>query len=177
MEAMTRKTVLIDASSAILLHKANLLEEVAALYRLITVLSVYDELTAKPYSGAARIQEMQRRGKIRVLTLPSREGDFPRPQQLAKLDQGEKDTIRLFLTGQGDFIITDDGAAARYCTAVQIPFINALLIPIIARFHDRLPTEQWLTHFNRVKFRGRYAQWVIDYARNCTQNDLLDFMP
>ena len=84
------------------------------------------------------------------------------------MDKGEKETIQIFcnLTRFGlpgvnfpdpktkDLILVDDGQAARFCHAQQIPFINSLLIPKIFWYSGVMDQKTYLSYFMERKLHG-----------------------
>ena len=174
---MPKKKAILDASSAIILYKAALHAITAELYSLIMTPSVVTEVTQKHYPGADAYQHLIATNRITIaksVEKLSREADS---NQLNSLDLGEKDSIHMLFNGKGDFLITDDGAAAKFCTQAGLPFINALLIPTVLRFIDTDKADHWHSYTNRVMTIGRYSEWVINYARNCSKNELSQFLP
>jgi len=172
-----KRRILVDASSAILMTKAGLMEELIMAYRVACASSVYRELCRKGYPGAKEISVFRQTGKIRVTEGP---GDSPgggRPPIPAGLGPGERDTIRHFYGGAGAFIIIDDGRGARYCRNAGIPFINALLVPKLFYFAGRLSEEAYLSATATVIGEGRYAATILSWAQACSQKDLSFFLP
>jgi predicted nucleic acid-binding protein len=169
---MPSKTAIADASSVIILHKAGLLPTLVEVYRVILAGSVYQEITANPYCGATECKSLRKEKMIRVeaVTLNA----FSVTQ---KMDRGEAETIQLYTTGHGDFIITDDGAAARYCKREGIPFINALLFPLILK-HTRARTDGFCNKaFEVILELGRYSDKVVDLASSCDKENISFALP
>lgn len=172
-----RLTALLDASSAIILYKADLHIIVCEMYKAVMSLSVYDEVTGNACPGAKAYQHLLVDKKLtlqRPAIAPSGDGDVSR---LLALHKGERDLIQLYNSGYGDFVITDDGDAARYCRREQVPFINALLIPVILSYTDIKSVAYCQTAFNKVKNTGRYSHWVINLAEKCHSHEMAFFFP
>ncbi len=167
------KTAVIDASSAILLFKADLLELMAAAFRLCVVPAVVQEITVAGRYGAAEFKAAAAAGLLEAVAPPRADG-LPR---LAALDKGERDTILAFEQGAADFIIMDDRKGALYCRSRRIPYINALLCPGVLGAAGYLDENAQSTAFDRVLRLGRYSRWVTDFARACTLRDLRRFLP
>lgn len=167
---MTGKKAILDASSAILLYKVGLHYQLAEMYDVVLSESVYREITANRYAGAAEYTALSTGQKIRIMANPQI------PDGLGKtgLDAGETDTIHLFISGKGDFIITDDGPAARFCSRQGIPFINALLFPVVMQFSDKVDELGCRKLMEKIIAVGRYLEKVIAYARNCPR-EAIDF--
>ena len=169
---MSGKKAILDASSAIILCKAKLQHLLIEVYEIVLAESVYHEVTAKPYSGAEEYRQLVTDKKIRV------EGNLPQNQDKGiGLDQGEYDTIQLYYQGVGDFVITDDGAAARYCKREGVPFINALLFPVVLRYEHIAELGFCDAAFEDICETGRYTENIISFAGNCRKEDVLFALP
>lgn len=172
-----KMTALVDSSSAIILYKAHLHLIVCTMYNVVLSTSVYTEITENSYPGAQAYQQLLADKKISIQTPLISAIRKPGLSSLHKLDEGERDVLALYYAGQGDFVVTDDGAAARYCRREQIHFINALLIPAIIRYSDQQNDVYCNTAFNTVLHIGRYSGWVSNFAENCTREELSFFLP
>lgn len=167
------KTVLLDASSAIILYKAGLLNSLVNTYNIVLSRSVYKEISIGTYPGSKDFKSYVSSHKIQV-----RERlDKLEKLELSGLDAGEYDTIQLFLSGIGEFVITDDGPAARYCKKANIPFINALLFPVVLRF-SMLRDEYFCSRgMERIMRAGRYSEKIITFAQGCRRKDIEFALP
>jgi len=168
------KTVLVDASSAILLHKADLLPLVQAVFRLWMTESVYDEVTRRRRPGAQAIARGRRERLITIVSPRSIAGSQRLP---AGLHEGERDTLLCFLDGGADFIIIDDGRGAGYCRREVIPYVNALLCPRLLAMAGRLTPTAAQSLMARIALLGRYSEWVKRYAATCSDSALAAFLP
>jgi hypothetical protein len=168
-------TALVDSSSAIILYKAHLHLVVCRMYNVVLSTSVYAEITGNSYPGAQAYQQLLADKKITLQTPLSSQLAKPTLSSLQSLDEGERDIIELYYAGKGDFVVTDDGAAAKYCKREQIRFINALLIPAIMRYSGQQSDVYCQTAFNKVLNIGRYSQWVINFAEKCKREELSFF--
>jgi hypothetical protein len=166
-----RKTVIIDASSAILVYKAGLLGVVAGEYRIITARSVRDELTVAGRDGTEQFINYFSSGEIETSF------DFKCCLPALPLRGGEKDAVLLYLSGGADFIIMDDGEGAAYCRANSIPFINALLVSRVLFLSGRIGRQAMNSATDKLLRIGRYAEWVVEYARTCSTANLQVFFP
>ncbi len=172
------KKALLDASSAILLFKSGMFDNLLDLYNIIITDSVYDELTANDHIGAKEFRNYRRSGKMGVQ--PSLKGEelnqLPFPD-ISSLGKGERDTIHQFHNGVGHFIIIDDGKGAKYCRDNRIPYINALLFPRILCLTHSISETGFNNKAKIIISIGRYSQEIIDYALTCTKDDLEFFLP
>ena len=169
---MEKKTVIVDSSSIIIFSKTNLLQPLVDVYRIILAESVYREITIESYSGADECGRLVKEKKILVQdTLSSSYST------IQKLDRGEADTILLYTEGQGNFIIVDDGPAAKYCKREGIPFINALLFPIVLKYAQLRTSEFCNKVFEDVVVTGRYSNKVVTFARKCDKENISFALP
>lgn len=172
------KKCLIDASSAILLFKSDMFHELLETYRIIMVDSVLRELTGNGYAGARQFREWGLKKQIVVVSptkgkLPTRNlGSIG-----ANLGNGERDTLLYFHTGNGGFVMVDDGKAARYCRNNSVPYISALLFPRILYLSDRVVESKYLQSTMKLIKIGRYSQDIIDFVLNSTKTELSFFLP
>jgi predicted nucleic acid-binding protein len=172
------KKSILDASSAILLFKVDLLQELTDVYQVFVTGSVLQELTRGNHQGADSFLHFASLNKIRtidsenILLKCKASGD-----SIYSLDQGEHDTIKCFAAGGYDFIITDDGRAARYCKKNGLPFINALLFPRLLYFADLISWQESNNKTDAIIRIGRYSTEVIEWARNCQKESLPFAMP
>jgi hypothetical protein len=171
------KKALLDASSAILLFKSGLFDDLLDSYNIIITESVYDELTANDHIGAKEFRNYRRSREMGVQPSLKREGlnQLPFPDT-SSLGKGERDTIHQFYSGVGHFIIIDDGKGARYCRDNRIPYINALLFPRILYLIYSISETGFNNKAEKVISIGRYSQEIIDYALTCTKDDLEFFL-
>jgi predicted nucleic acid-binding protein len=172
------KKVLLDASSAILLYKVDLLARLTQVYNVSLTHSVLHELTRKNYPGAETFRQYAYEMKIKIIDVQN--VSFPlgkAVQSPPSLGQGELDTIKCFWTDRQDFVIIDDGRAARYCRKNDIAFINALIFPRLLYFSRSISLAECNADMNKVVQVGRYSREVIAWAQNCKRESLLFAIP
>lgn len=168
------KRAFIDASSAILLYKADIFEAVANAYKLFVVPAVYKEVTVSGRAGSEFFKSFFKDGCVtpRAGGL-SVDGDllFGR-----SLDDGERETLHAFLTLGADFIIIDDRKGAQCCQDLNLPYVNALLCPKLLYLEGVLTAEAYRAAADILIDTGHYSKFVIDYARNCGIKVLTPFL-
>ncbi len=170
------KTILVDSSSAILLYKSGWLNATLDLFVLKTSRAASRELTVPGYPGAARFRHLFERGQIQIL--PAADAAFDADEALNARGAGARECIRHYLTGAGAFILLDDGRAAAYCRARNIPYINALLVPrILALANEAITAPAVADAMARIYALGHYAPWIWDHARSCSDTALAPFRP
>ncbi len=167
------KAVLIDASSAIPLFKADLLEIMTRAFELCVVPAVFEEITVVGREGAAEFKAALAADKLKWIVPPR----LPSDDSLAALGAGERETLAAFDHGAARFVIMDDRKGALYCRGRRIPYINALLCPCVLRAAGYLDWNAQTTAFDRLLQLGRYSRSVTAYARGCSAHDLDRFLP
>lgn len=168
------KSVLIDASSAILLFKAELLAPIVALYRVAVVPAVVKEITVAGRSGASLFQQMLSAGQLKISPLAQ---PLTAEPALAALGAGERDTLTAFGQNHTDFVIIDDRKGALWCRSRNVPYINALLCARILFLAGHLSEDNYMCRSRQLLEIGRYSRWVVDFARCCEEGALTVFLP
>lgn len=165
---------ILDSSSAILLYKADLFDKLINAYQVSLTRSVLQELTQKNRRGTKTFFHSAATDKIKVIPVtenrPWRSNNSC--HAFKNLDRGEQDTIHCFMAGGHDFIITDDGRAARWCHDKNIPFINALLFPRLIYFADSISLDECRDKMETVIQLGRYSEEVISWAKKCQRENV-----
>lgn len=169
-----RKRTLVDASSAILLAKAGLFRRLTETYRVVMAEAVYGEIACDGYPGARGFAAARHAGRIRVL--PPVSGNAPGPEDSLS-GPGERETIRLFSLGAGDFVIIDDRRGAGYCRTAGIPYINALLFPRILMLTGALSENECRRRTDRLLQFGRYSPGIVAAAASASRKRLGRFLP
>ena len=168
---------IIDASSAILLYKAGLLERYCQMVQVLMTRSVFAEVTVPRQSGANAIGRLSRqRPGIIVLDDPLNPDCLESAADVDRLDRGERDTLMHYLNGAARFVVIDDGKAVRVCRRQGIPHVNALLVPKLLYFSRRLPLDQIEPYFVRLCSIGRYSEQVVGWAKRCGASQLEFFI-
>ena len=171
------RTLLIDASSAILLYKGGLFQTMATAYRLALAGPVCDELTRDGYPGARSFAADLAAGRLTRLDLTDIPLDPALQEGLAKLHTGEQAVLAAMLAGLGVFVVIDDGAGALFCRRHAIPYVNALLCPRILKLAGRLSAAAAEAHMARIHRAGRYAPAIVSFAYDCEDASLRFFLP
>ena len=171
-----REKVLVDASSAILLAKVGLGSLLCETYKVIMARSVFNEVTLHKRPGASGYLKKNEAGGILIEEV-QQQVSTSLPERIHTLGTGEKDTLLLFYWGYGDFILTDDGAAAKFCRRNNIPFINALLFPLIIEAAGMQQPQFRHYYCSKLEKAGRYSSKILEFARNCTMTSISFFLP
>jgi predicted nucleic acid-binding protein len=168
--------VFTDASSAILLEKAGLFAAFSKAFRIVFSDSVFNEITRSGYPGAAFFLTafQNRMFEVSLFTETSLVKDCPPKKEM---DQGERDTLCLFLKNKQGFILTDDGRAAAWCRDHDLPLINSLLVPKIFWYAGLMNEEDYLNKMEFLCHTGRYSQKIKDLAFSFEKKELTFFIP
>lgn len=169
---------LIDASSAILLHKAGLIRSCCETFNLLMTRSVYNEVSVPDHPDAAGLRALigQQPG-IWVLEDPTDPIPAGYAADLGRLHRGERDTLQHYLNGAARFVIIDDGKGVQVCRRLTIPHVNALLCPQLIHFSGRMPDARRAWSYRECIARlGRYSTEVITWAETCERSDLVFFI-
>ena len=168
------KRALVDASSAILLYKADIFDAVAGVYRLSVVPAVLDEITVPGRSGADRFADYF--DAKRVVLSESGGCNAAAAADTGNLDAGERDTILAFEERCADFIIIDDRKGAQYCRDRHLPYINALLCPKLLFLAGVIERQTCRSATDALIQNGRYSRSIISYAEKCSTKALTPFL-
>jgi predicted nucleic acid-binding protein len=156
--------IVLDASTAILLAKAELLdafiEEVEQ--AVVVPRDVKDECGGRDSLDARLIARAIKEGRIDVETADRRTterlmGDFG-------LGRGEAAAITL-AAPKGALVATDDRRAIQACKVLKLTFTTAISVLTRMREKGLLSREEALEKLNRLARDGRYKNEVVAAAR------------
>ena len=175
---LQKDAVLVDASSAILLFKADLFGVLADSFRVVLADSVYNEMIQCGYPGESYFRSCSENRRFIIIEPFGRIG---RETQVfldknSGLDPGERDTLALFAANLARFIIIDDAQAAKFCLKNAIPFINALLVPKVLKLSNYIDEKTCQDYVTRLQELGRYSAAVINFALHCHDSSLSFFI-
>ena len=177
-DANKTERAIIDASSAILLYKAGLIDSYCQMVQLLMTRSVFGEVTVPQQSGAEALGTLAGRQPGIIVLDDPRDPDYNKSiADINRLDQGERDTLLHYLNGAARFVVIDDGKAVRSCRRYGIPHVNALLVPKLLYFSNRLSMDQTDHFFYRLCTLGRYSDGVVDWGKKCGAGQLDFFLP
>ena len=166
-------TVIIDASSAILLAKAGLMQACCDQFQVLMTHAVFEEVTVPRQAGAEAFRAMAyRRPGLIVIGEPDRLLACHVFSDLERLHSGERDTLTHYLNGKARFVIIDDGKGVQVCRRHRIPHVNALLLPAVLHHCGRLSAHQAHAYFQRIRRLGHYSAGVVAWAEQCSPADL-----
>ena len=154
--------IIFDASTLILLPKADLLPQVLEEFPSAMPESVRVEVTRKETMDAAVIQELISRVRLAVRPDPAA-AQVRRLVADFRIGRGE---AAAFLLAQrvGATLATDDGVAIRICKSMGVPFATAIHFLIAAKASGRLGEDLALAKLDLLAHWGRYAARIVEDA-------------
>ena len=162
---MALQSVVLDASTLILLAKTDLLQVWVDHVSASTARVVYRETTVKPEMYDAQlIARLVKDGKIRVETGESFYGLAKEIKKQFKLDDGE--AVALALAKEKEAVLaTDDGVAIKAAKILDIPFVTSL--HVLGVLYDRklLDAQSALAKLDLLETFGRYGASLIANVR------------
>ncbi|MDP2998177.1 MAG: hypothetical protein Q8N47_11870 [Bryobacterales bacterium] len=159
--------IVLDASTAILLAKAELLDAFVEAVRQPVVMpkeverecygrpeTLYPHLIARAITekriAVRAVRQQKQYQKLRC--------DFP-------LGRGETEAVTLALASEGALVATDDRQAINACKLLKISFITALTVLVRMREKGLLSNEEAKSKIEMLARYGRYKERTIDAAR------------
>jgi predicted nucleic acid-binding protein len=159
---MAGRSLILDASTAILLAKVDLLRLVAGLGDVWMAETAFQEATLKNVEDARMIRQLESEGLIR--RSPAK-GEVAKVRKDFRLDAGESDTIAL-AQEMGGVCGTDDGPALRCCRVLGVPFTSAIALLAALAESGRLSRDLGLELLTQLERFGRYDPRILeDVAR------------
>ena len=150
--------IVLDASTAILLAKSELLDAFVEAVRQPVVMpkEVERECYGRPGTLDAHLIARaitEKRIAVRVVRQQKQyqklRSDFP-------LGRGEAEAVTLALASEGALVATDDRQAINACKLLKIPFITALTVLVRMREKGLLSTEEANSKLEMLARYGRY---------------------
>jgi predicted nucleic acid-binding protein len=157
------KTLVMDASSLILLGKCSLIEVLSKEFRVIIPRKVFDEVAdeeiVKQYPDANVIAELVHDGKIEVTPIEKRSVKFP-----ITLDEGETEAILLARQTENAILVTDDGKAIKACRYLKVPFIISPKVVTDLYRTGKISMTEAKRSIEKLGIIGRYSPEIISEA-------------
>lgn len=175
--------VFTDASSAILLYKADLFIPAVQAFSMVVSQAVFREISVPGYPGAGMFKEMEKQMGFNIQN-PTKEAIGPflsADKDFTRMHQGEKETLALFYLHQKksakNFVLMDDGQGAKFCRKHKIPYINALLVPKLFWYSGLMDQNTAEKKTIQLSNLGRYSKNIIQIAGHLTEKELAQFIP
>ena len=159
--------IVFDASTLILLAKAELLERFLATLGMEAVMPrevARETCGAKPSFDALLIQRLIDEKRLKVETLRGRTL-FEKLRGELRLGAGEAEAIALAVARKARIVATDDRCAIDACKLARMPFVSAL--SILVRMCERRVVDKGeaLLKLTILERAGRYKKSMIAEAR------------
>jgi predicted nucleic acid-binding protein len=162
VEPESRRIVIVDASSCVLLQKCGLLAVLAEMVDLVVPRAAFEECAStslcRRHPDAAAIRILAEAGRVQV------RDDVDTVLDLPALGAGEAACIRLFRAGRADAVLTDDGRAIRSCRFLGVPFLTSPRVVVDLARAGRITTSTARAAIERLAVAGRYAPDIIGAA-------------
>jgi len=160
--------IVFDASTLVLLAKAEVLEEFLVVSEMDAVMPkevAREACEVKQSVDALLIQRLIGEKKIAVVSLKDREVCEKLRRDLG-LGRGEAEAVALALLKKADLVATDDKRAIDACKLVKLPFTSAPAI--LVRMYERgaLDRESALRKLEILEREGRYKKSIIAAMRS-----------
>ncbi len=168
-----------DSSSAILLERTGLFDQLLQHVNVMMSTAVYTEITKPGYPGEDRFKTNYHNKLFRIAPFIEPGIESPLIKENSDLKRwgiGERETIYLYLKNKDGYILIDDGKATRWCFKHEVPFINALLVPKIFWYSGIISEKEYISKTDKLCTIGRYSNKVKAFAKDCTMEDLSYFI-
>jgi predicted nucleic acid-binding protein len=159
---MKSRRLILDASTAILLSKIDLLRVITDGRPALMCETAIQEATARDCPDAREIRALLAEGRIAPHPRPDGVEELMR---MFRIDRGEAETIAA-AGSAGAICATDDGPAIRCCRALGVAFTSAIGLLGALSEASRVDTRLALELLAKLERFGRYDSRIIeDVAR------------
>jgi predicted nucleic acid-binding protein len=155
---MPRRRLVLDASTAILLAKIDLLREVTARGSVVMAETAVDEALARDSHDARMIRSLLDERRIERVAAPAGADGLMRD---FRIDRGEAETIAV-ARETGAICATDDGPAIRCCRALGIPFTSAIGLLAAMAEEGVVASALALELLAKLQRFGRYDARILE---------------
>lgn len=160
-------TVVSDASTLVLLVKAEIIDDLLEIANLLVPQKVYKEAVVrgkeKGAEDAYKIEKLIQEGRIQVKEVPKAKLDHI--QSLFGLKSGERDTIALAQTLDIQNVLTDDKKAINACKVLNLKFETAINILVQLKRHGIISMEKAKDALDKLEEFGWYDNVIMKEAR------------
>ncbi len=162
-------SLVLDASSLILLAKIDLLEVIGTELELCITEKVKKEATKKGTKDAKLIERRIELGDIEVEEIDKKESETLADD--FNLDEGEASAIVLYQRMDADILATDDGKAIDTCKILDVRYTTTLNLLIRAVEKEKLGRERGVAKLEKLDDYGWYKSRLIENARKSIRGD------
>jgi predicted nucleic acid-binding protein len=159
--------IVLDASTAILLAKVDLLDQFVETVKQPVVMpkEVERECHGQPDAlDARRIAKAVAESRIKVQALRGRRQNEKLRRDFT-LGSGEAAAIVLALDSRDAVVATDDRQAINACKLLRLPFTTAVAVLVRMRENGLLSAEEAIIKLEALARYGRYKERTIQAAR------------
>lgn len=157
--------IIFDASTLILLTKAEILKTITQTQKIFISEEVKAEATCKPELLDAKIIiEFIKAKKIGVIKVKN-QNLLRRLQQDFVIAQGEASVLLLAHQRQAT-LASDDGGTIKACKVLGVKFVTAIHFLLDAYYKRKISRELALAKLERLKNLGRYNDRIISDVRD-----------
>ena len=159
--------IVLDASTAILLAKAELLDQCVEAVKqpVVTPKEVEQECYGRPEAlDAHLIAQAIAEKRIKIQVVRQRK-QYEKLRRDFTLGRGEAAAIVLALDSQDAVVATDDRQAINACKLLRLPFTTALAVLLRMREKGLLSAEAAAIKLEALARYGRYQERAIEAAR------------
>lgn len=159
---MKLQTVVFDASTLILLAKAQLLVPFLRLIRGVMPLEVQKEVLAKPQADdTVAIMEMVQQGNLMVVESRRTAVEMRLP---FGLDAGEAAALGVAKV-HGWSLATDDGPGIRAAKVLGVPFLTSIHALVALKESGEIDMDLAMAKLDVLQKWGRYRVEILESAR------------
>lgn len=159
-------TIVANASSLILLTKAEVLEYFLKKAQLVIPRKVYEEAVIKGKekgtADAYKLEKLIQEGRILLRDVSSK--DIQRIESIYNIKAGERDMLALAQFLEISNLLTDDKKAINVCRALDFRFTTALDVLVQLRKEDMIGLEKADDALNKLDEFGWYSRMLIKKA-------------
>lgn len=159
--------IVLDASTAILLAKAELLDAFIEAVKQPVVMPKEVERECYGHRESLDAQLIARAITEKRITvrIVREQKQYEKLRRDFPLGRGETAAIALALASRSALVATDDRQAINACKLLKIPFITALTVLVRMREKGLLAAEEAKNKLEVLARYGRYKERTIDTAR------------
>lgn len=155
--------IVFDASTLILLSKAELLEVFVSDFKGKVLIpgKVKEEILSGSKEGVALIIKLINERKIHVLKVNHSKA-VKKLMEDFNIDEGEAEVLILAVQEKATMVATDDGNAMKACKLLKMDFTTAITFLIRAFEKDLINQGEALSKLQRLAMMGRYSRKIIE---------------
>ncbi|MBI5193595.1 MAG: hypothetical protein HZA08_09175 [Nitrospirae bacterium] len=157
--------IVFDASTLILLAKADLIELFISTYlgQVLIPEEVRSEILEVEKADAAVFKQLIENKKIKILKLKDKDYSNKLMEDF-NIEKGEADALGLTMQEKAGVIATDDKNAIKACKFIKLEFITSISILIRAFEKGLIESDEAFIKLRKLQSFGRYSKAIITDA-------------